>query len=72
MANCDHTREELIEAFEYLDELRVSGETNMFGAAAYIQRDLAWSKTEAHSATLLWMETFSDTPVSERVDIALK
>lgn len=52
------TDEELTEAFEYLDELRSSGDTNMFGARAYIVHDLDWPKHEAGIALKAWMHTF--------------
>jgi hypothetical protein len=63
---------ELIEAFEYLDELRESGRTNMFGAASYIHDELCWEKNEALEALKLWMETFDhEQTVEERVAKAL-
>ena len=46
--------------FEYLDELRASGETNMYGAAAYLQRDFGLDSREAMKLTLEWMDTFEE------------
>lgn len=49
------------EHLEYLDELRASGVTNMFGAAPYLKRafrDL--SKSEADAIVLYWMSTFGE------------
>jgi hypothetical protein len=42
----------------YLDDLRDSGETNMFGAAAYLQRDYGFSKNEARAELTRWMSEF--------------
>jgi hypothetical protein len=67
----DHTHDELTEAFEYLDDLRESGVTNMFGASSYVVSVLGWPRTEARSATQLWMQTFSNKTVSDRVEEAL-
>jgi hypothetical protein len=49
----------MTEYFEYLDELRKSGETNMYGAAPYLQREFGLSRTEARNILLAWMESFS-------------
>ena len=46
--------------FEYLDELRISGVTNMYGAGAYLEKDFGLSKREARTILTKWMETFSD------------
>jgi hypothetical protein len=46
--------------FEYLDELRTSGETNMFGAAPYLARDFGIAPTEARKLLAEWMRTFSE------------
>jgi len=56
----------LQEYFEYLDELRDSGVTNMFGAGPYLQRDCNLEKKESHKVLKLWMDTFSDEPVYDR------
>lgn len=64
--------ETLTEAFEYLDDLRQSGETNMYGAPAYVERDLLLGRREASSVTKFWMDTFSlDESVERRVAKAL-
>lgn len=52
--------EELEEAFEYLDDLRVSGETNMFGAAPYVQREFGVNQGVARAVLGAWMETYSE------------
>lgn len=48
------------EYFEYLDNLRESGVTNMFGAAPYLQQAFGLSRYEARDVLLKWMETFSE------------
>jgi len=46
--------------FEYLDELRESGVTNMFGAGVYLQEEFDLDKREARKILAEWMETFSE------------
>ncbi len=49
------------EHLEYLDELRESGVTNMFGARPYLLRDFPeLSQEQARKILLFWMETFSE------------
>lgn len=42
----------------YLDELRESGVTNMFGSGAYVARDFGIKKAEAQEIVMYWMESF--------------
>lgn len=42
----------------YLDELRESGITNMWGAAPYVQREFGLSRSDARVTVLYWMESF--------------
>lgn len=44
--------------FNYLDDLRESGVTNMFGAGTYIQREFGVDKREAKRIVMAWMESF--------------
>lgn len=44
--------------FQYLDDLRESGKTNMFGAGIYIERDWGLSREDAHGFVKAWMENF--------------
>lgn len=44
----------------YLDELRESGVTNMFGAASYLVRDFVMSEDEAKEILKYWNHTFSE------------
>jgi len=46
------------EVSNYLDGLRQSGVTNMFGAAPYVERDFGLSPKEAKEATVHWMRNF--------------
>ena len=46
------------EISEYLDELRQSGVTNMFGAGAYVEREFGLNKREARAAVVHWMKNF--------------
>jgi hypothetical protein len=49
------------EHLEYLDELRESGETNMFGARPYLLEEFPeLTKEEAGKVLTYWMHTFSD------------
>ena len=47
------------EHLDYLDELRESGETNMFGAGPYLRREFPQlNKDDAREILLYWMGTF--------------
>lgn len=46
------------EYFEYLDQLRESGVTNMFGAAPYLEQTFGLHLYEARDILLEWMQTF--------------
>lgn len=48
------------EVFEYLDTLRESGVTNMYGAGAYLQHRFGFSKVEARDYLKAWMEQFKN------------
>lgn len=48
------------EVFEYLDDLRESGVTNMFGASSYIEDEFGIERKEARDLLLEWMRTFSE------------
>lgn len=59
--------------FEFLDELRESGVTNMFGAAPYlVDHFTGMSITEARTVLAAWSATFSPAlPAEDRADAAL-
>lgn len=54
----DFTTDEMAEFFEYLDELRESGETNMYGAAPYLADEFGRDKHTARVVLSRWMATF--------------
>ncbi len=43
---------------EYLDDLRESGVTNMFGATPYLQSEFGLPQEVARKYLVYWMETF--------------
>jgi hypothetical protein len=48
-----------VKYYDYLDELRDSGETNMFGAGPYLVETFEeLNKAQAKAIALDWMETF--------------
>lgn len=51
----DYVTEEML---EYLDELRESGETNMYGAGPYLIKDFSVNPEIARQVLMYWMETF--------------
>jgi len=44
---------------DYLNVLRISGITNMFGAVPYIQENFGITKYDANRFLVKWMETFN-------------
>jgi hypothetical protein len=44
----------------FLDELRESGDLNMFGAAPYVSEAFGVSKYEARDLVKNWMQTFAE------------
>lgn len=53
------------EHLEFLDELRESGVTNMFGAAPYVEREFSVPIKEARQILQYWMDTFSERKEAE-------
>lgn len=49
------------EVFEYLEDLRDSGVTNMFGAAPYLERHFKLSPKRAGELLLAWMKSKEET-----------
>ena len=45
---------------EYLDNLRESGATNMFGAGAYLRDAFNMTRGDASAILSYWMKTFSE------------
>lgn len=48
------------EVFAFLDELRESGITNMFGAGQYVEEMFSLESKEARTLLGKWMQTFSE------------
>jgi len=48
------------EYYSYLNDLRDSGATNMFGAGEYLERDFNLEKREAREILARWMSDFKD------------
>jgi hypothetical protein len=44
----------------YLDGLRASGVTNMFGAGPYVEEYFGVKRHEAREYVITWMQTFSE------------
>lgn len=59
--------------YGYLDELRESGATNMFGAAAWLEEAFDLERKEARALLSAWMGSFDgETPAQERAEADLK
>lgn len=50
---------DLADAYKFLDGLRESGVTNMFGARPYLQEEYGISKKAAGTILAAWMQDFS-------------
>ena len=48
------------EMFDYLNDLRGSGVTNMFGASPYLVDEFDIDKYEARKVLSKWMENFNE------------
>ena len=53
------------EVNSFLDWLRMTGKTNMFGAVPYIQENFEITKYDANRFLVIWMETFNTQEKSE-------
>ncbi len=59
--------ETLAEYYQFLDDLRESGVTNMYGAGAYLEEEFGMSAKEARTVLKQWMRSFSkDKTAAER------
>lgn len=52
--------EQQIEYFKYLEALRKSGETNMFGAASYLAKEFGINNSAARNILAEWMENYDE------------
>lgn len=66
MTTAERPAECLDEHLQYLDALRESGATNMFGATPYLMRAFGLSQPIAKKVLLYWMETFGERHASDR------
>lgn len=48
------------EVMEFLNILRDSGATNMFGATPYVEEEFGLDKSEARRILSLWMKNFNE------------
>ncbi len=48
------------EHLQFLDELRDSGVTNMYGAVGYVQDEFNIPMVEARAILTYWMESYSE------------
>lgn len=62
MNNTKQVRPEIVsdEHLDFLDKLRESGVTNMFGAGQFLVRKFRVSRPESHKILGYWMDTFSE------------
>jgi hypothetical protein len=56
------TDEQRAKYHEYLEQLRASGRTNMFGAAPYLMSRFGLERREAESVLLDWMDAHERAP----------
>jgi hypothetical protein len=47
------------EVLEYLDDLRIKGETNMYGAGPWIEEEFGVDRITARHWLAFWMDTFT-------------
>ena len=48
------------EMLQYLDDLRESGATNMFGAGSYVADEFDLDKKDSSAVLLYWMSSFGE------------
>lgn len=56
--------------FTYLNELRESGQTNMFGAGTYIQDEFELPAKEARTLLTTWMKVFNEEGNYDEIEVA--
>ncbi len=67
------SKKSLTDVFSYLDQLRMSGITNMYASGSYVVAAFSWPQNKASRAVSLWMQTFAiDEPMKDRVEKAIK
>ncbi len=48
------------EYFDFLEDLRLSGRTNMFGASPYLEKEFGLSPKKAKEVLVEWMKTYNE------------
>jgi hypothetical protein len=67
------TADEAADYFRYLDDLRESGATNMFGARPYLAAEFGLDRDLSTAVHTAWMETFDGkSSLAERAARAFK
>lgn len=65
-------KEENLKYYEFLEALRKSGETNMFGASPYLVSYFGLDRREADKILVEWMNNYDDINerwgIRERID----
>jgi len=56
------TKTKIREEFLYLNRLRESGDTNMFGAAPYLEFEFGFDRREAKQVLMDWMKWVESNP----------
>jgi len=56
------TKTKIREEFLYLNRLRESGDTNMFGAAPYLEMEFDLDRREARKVLMEWMRWVESNP----------
>jgi hypothetical protein len=64
--------EQLVDYFQFLDDLRESGITNMYGAAPYLQDVFDLTPPEARDVLGKWMRSKRDKTPEERAKLAAR
>ena len=67
------SKKEWTEFFSFLDALRESGVTNMYGSSPYVMEEFNVKRDDAASIVLTWMKTFSreKTPAERAAEVTL-
>ena len=68
MANVQSVSAYKMEYFIWLNRLRESGETNMYGASPYLQCAFSMGKREARKILVEWMEWVRENPSNRDLD----
>ena len=67
MENTRPTTELEKDSLKYLNELRISGATNMWGASPYVEAEFSIERKESNRLLTLWMENFNEEGNYENV-----